>query len=141
MTLVEIIATIVILAIAGLMLFTFMNTTVHESNEIVSWVVDEAELNNELERITAEYIQGVNADDIEADFLTTFQGAINTTPTNADSVSSIATELGCLDAKSWSTSCVAYDMLKVTVTDVNNRQYVAIFSQTRATGEDPSRVH
>lgn len=137
----EIIITLVMVALAGTTLFQFMNTTVPMSSDPARWVSDEADMGVMLEEITAEFIHDVtndnniNATDFNT-FIDTFASTAKAEATGTEL--KVTTEKGCFDGSGmFTSSCGANDapLLEVTVEGKNGREYSVLFAQTRLPGD------
>jgi len=140
-SLVEIIITLVLISLAGLALFQFMNTTVPVSSQPARWVADEAEMGVALEEITAEFIHDVTDDaNINATDFNTFLDTFATTATGKATGKdlTVTTDKGCFDSSgALISTCGTNDapVLRVVVEDDNGRKYSVLYAQTRLPGD------
>lgn len=141
-TLVEIIISVVLIGLTGAMLFQFMYNQVPMSSTPLDWVQDETDLGSAIEDITAEYVQQVNATDIDsANFITSFKTGASGYTTEPDIT--ITTTEGCFNTNGdFVGSCAAdaFPVLRIIATDGNGRVYSTLIAKTRIDG-DPDWKH
>ena len=110
-TFIEIIVTLIIAAILGVMLIQFMGSSVSGSAENVQRIKDGFVLNQKMEEITRDYRDWLKTS--PDDSITVFETAVNTNPNYADII--VSGETGIIEVDPGNDGDV--EILQVTITD------------------------
>ena len=121
-TFIEIIVTLIIAAILGVMLIQFMGSSVSGSAENVDNIKKGFELNQKMEEITRDYRDWLKTS--PDDSISVFETAVNTNPNYADMI--VSGETGIIEVDPGNDGDV--EILQVTITD-STQTLMALFTK------------
>ena len=129
-TLVEVIATIVVIGLMSTFVLSFFNDSIKQSAVPIAWMQHENTIHNNLEDVTNLYVEEVNS--VSSNFdLSSFQGQLGNYTTSE-------VTMGSFSGNAFSTS--GSGVLFVKVQDADGQEYLTLYTDTRNRTQ-PFMVH